>query len=144
MKQFILSTFMIIFILSCTPHVFAESNSNERISFFTKAQHQAVADVLTCFRKGGVNQEWGKALQDIVMAEIGLINSDVSYKSDKLYSKLANDLSSTQYPLFGFRVFEKRLNNTGYKFSSFGEPFSGQHLLRFSGSYDKTVKIDFK
>ncbi len=144
MKHLIFSTFMIIFILSFTPHAFAEKNSKERIVRFAKAHHEAVSDILTCFREGASNQEWGKALQDIVMAEIGLINSNDDYKSSKLYSKLANDLAPTQYPLFGFRIFENRLKNSGYEFSSFNEPFSGQHLLRFSRSYDKTVKIEFK
>jgi hypothetical protein len=143
MKHFIFSIFL-IFILSLAPHAFAENNSKERIALFAKAQQKAVSDILTCFREGASNQEWGKALQDLVMAEIGLINSDVSYKSDKLYSKLANDLTPTQYPLFGFRVYEKRLRDTGYEFLSFDDPFSGQHLMRFSGSYDKAVKIEFK
>ena len=144
MKQLIFSAFMFGLILSFTPQVYAEDNSKALIPFFANAQKEAIKNVLTCFREGAPTEQWGNALKDLVAAEIGMINYGVSYRSDKLYSNLASDLPPTQYPLFGYRVFKKRLKNAGYELSSFDESFSGIHLLRLSNTYDKTVGIEFK
>ncbi|MBT6337669.1 MAG: hypothetical protein HOJ48_00060 [Desulfobacula sp.] len=144
MKHLIFSAFILVFFLSFISPVNAGDKSKELIPIFANAQKEAVKDVLTCFRKGATAEKWGNALKDLVGAEIGMINYGVSYKSDKLYSKLASDLPPTQYPLFGFRVFEKRLKNAGYEFSSFNEPFTGKHYLRFANSYDKITGIVFK
>jgi len=144
MRQLIFSALMFGLILSFTPQVYADDNSKELIPIFATAQKEAIKNILICFREGAPTEQWGKALKDLVAAEIGMINYGVSYRSDKLYSNLASDLSPTSYPLFGYRVFKKRLKNAGYELSSFDEPFSGRHLLRSFNSYDKTVGIEFK
>jgi len=124
--------FMAIAAILCVEGIAMAGEADYMISRMWARQDSGIQGLLQCFKRDCAPAEYKEHALQIISAEINLMAYGISPKNQKLVSNLASDVKSTSdYPIFAYRVFKKKLKEvTGFSPSPEGA-FSGNRLRVF-------------
>ncbi len=120
---------------------------NYMMSRMWERQEAGIEGVIQCFKSDCQPSEYREHLFRIVSAETNLISYGISPKDRRLVSRLASDVKSiADFPVFGYRIFKKRLYGlTGFSPSPKGS-FIGSsfRVAPKDGSLSRPVIVGFE
>jgi hypothetical protein len=121
--------FMVIASILCFEGMAMAGEADYMISRMWERQEIGVQGLLQCFKRDCPPAEYKEPALQIISAEINLMAYGISPKNQRLISNLASDVKSTSdYPVFAYRVFKKKLRElTGFSLSPEGA-FAGNRL----------------
>ncbi len=123
MKLKFLFLTILLFVVSAPGY--AAGNGLNRYAMCQKDQQKAAKDLITALVQGRDQSLWATPVRDLVSAETCMLSYGGGYTSNRLYGRLAKDLKPGEFRKFGWRVFNARLNETGFELepanSSFGQ-----------------------
>jgi len=125
MKRVLLT--IIVTVNLCFTVTAIAGDENYMITRMWDRQKEGIEGVIQCFKNDCSPIGYKEHLLKIVSAESSLISYGVSPKDKRLVSHLATDVRSmSDFPIFAYRLFKKRLYEmTGFVPSPDG-PFRGQ------------------
>lgn len=121
--------FMVIASILCFEGMAMAGDADYMISRMWERQESGVQGLLQCFKRDCHPAEYKEPLVQIISSETNLMAYGISPKNQRLVSNMASDVKSTSdFPIFAYRVFKKKLKElTGFSPSPEGA-FLGNKL----------------
>lgn len=95
------------------PDIVQAGGSRNLMPVFMQKQQESIGKIMECFVQVASPSEWALPIRDLLTAEMGMINYGISYLDPRMYSRFAEGLGPSEYPLFGWRVFQSRYADLG-------------------------------
>lgn len=139
--------FIVIASILCFTGIAMAGEADYMISRMWERQEDGIYGLLQCFRSDCPPSDYKEHLVQIISAETNLMAYGISPKNQRLVSHLASDVKSiSDFPVFAYRVFKKKLNElTGFSPSPDGA-FWGNKLrvIPRDGNTSRPITINLQ